>query len=108
MLYTAINPPLVIWMMRSFLQDLPYETIEAARIDEASLWQELMRVMPLGPEVEQEHSRHVVGSTLLRAAAGPSGNAHEPPSLASPLSYTDHITVFSRLSRNMMERIAFI
>ncbi len=44
-LYTAINLPLVIWMMRSFLQDLPYETIEAARIDGASLWQELMRVM---------------------------------------------------------------
>jgi sorbitol/mannitol transport system permease protein len=44
-LYTAINLPLVIWMMRSFLQDLPYETIEAARIDGASLWQELMLVM---------------------------------------------------------------
>jgi len=44
-LYTAINLPLVIWMMRSFLQDLPYETIEAARIDGANLWQELMRVM---------------------------------------------------------------
>jgi len=44
-LYTAINLPLVIWMMRSFLQDLPYETIEAARIDGCSLWQELMLVM---------------------------------------------------------------
>ena len=44
-LYTAINLPLVIWMMRSFLQDLPYETIEAARIDGAGLWQELMMVM---------------------------------------------------------------
>ncbi len=44
-LYTAINLPLVIWMMRSFLQDLPYETIEAARIDGASLLQELLLVM---------------------------------------------------------------
>ena len=44
-LYTAINLPLVIWMMRSFLQDLPYETIEASRIDGATLWQELMLVM---------------------------------------------------------------
>ncbi len=44
-LYTAINLPLVIWMMRSFLQDLPYETIEAARIDGAGLWQELWLVM---------------------------------------------------------------
>ena len=47
-LYTAINLPLVIWMMRSFLQDIPYETIEAARIDGARLWQELMLViMPM-------------------------------------------------------------
>jgi len=45
LLYTAINLPLVIWMMRSFLQDIPYETIEAARIDGATLWQELMRVI---------------------------------------------------------------
>jgi sorbitol/mannitol transport system permease protein len=44
-LYTAVNLPLVIWMMRSFLQDLPYETIEASRIDGATLWQELMLVM---------------------------------------------------------------
>ncbi len=44
-LYTAINLPLVIWMMKSFLQDLPYETIEASRIDGASLWQELWLVM---------------------------------------------------------------
>ncbi|MGO9409448.1 MAG: carbohydrate ABC transporter permease [Spirochaetia bacterium] len=44
-LYTAVNLPLVVWMMRSFLQDLPYETIEASRIDGASLWQELMLVM---------------------------------------------------------------
>jgi len=44
-LYTAIDLPLVIWMMRSFLQDLPYESIEASRIDGASLWQELMMVM---------------------------------------------------------------
>ena len=34
-LYTAMNLPLVIWMMRSFLLDLPYETLEAARIDGA-------------------------------------------------------------------------
>jgi sorbitol/mannitol transport system permease protein len=44
-LYTAMNLPLVIWMMRSFLIDLPYEAIEAARIDGASLWQELWLVI---------------------------------------------------------------
>ncbi len=44
-LYTAMNLPLVIWMMRSFLMDLPYETIEASRIDGASLWQEMRLVI---------------------------------------------------------------
>ena len=44
-LYTAMNLPLVIWMMRSFLVDLPYEAIEAARIDGAGLWQELWLVI---------------------------------------------------------------
>jgi len=45
LLYTTINLPLVIWMMRSFLADLPYESIEAARIDGATLWQEFTRVI---------------------------------------------------------------
>ncbi len=45
MLYTAMNLPLVIWMMRSFLADLPYEVLEAARIDGSSLWQEFTRII---------------------------------------------------------------
>jgi sorbitol/mannitol transport system permease protein len=44
-LYTAMNLPLVVWMMRSFLADLPYEAIEAARIDGAGLWQEMWLVI---------------------------------------------------------------
>ncbi len=48
LLYTTMNLPLVIWMMRSFLSDLPYEVVEAARIDGASLLQEFTSViMPL-------------------------------------------------------------
>ncbi|MEP7289337.1 MAG: carbohydrate ABC transporter permease [Chloroflexota bacterium] len=45
LLYTTMNVPLVIWMMRSFLADLPYEVIEAARIDGATLLQEFTRVI---------------------------------------------------------------
>jgi len=45
LLYTTMNLPLVIWMMRSFLADLPYEVIEAARIDGATLLQEFTRVI---------------------------------------------------------------
>ena len=44
-LYTAMNLPLVIWMMRSFLADLPYEILEAARMDGATLLQEFTRVI---------------------------------------------------------------
>lgn len=45
LLYTTMNLPLVIWMMRSFFADLPYEVIEAARIDGATLLQEFTRVI---------------------------------------------------------------
>lgn len=39
-MYTAMNLPLVVWMMRSFFLDVPYEVIEAGRIDGVTLWQE--------------------------------------------------------------------
>ena len=38
-LFTAMNLPLVVWMMHSFLSDVPYEILEAARIDGVNLWQ---------------------------------------------------------------------
>ena len=44
-LYAAMNFPLVVWMLRSFMLELPYEIIEAARLDGANLWQELRRVI---------------------------------------------------------------
>ncbi|HEX2623122.1 MAG TPA: carbohydrate ABC transporter permease [Phototrophicaceae bacterium] len=39
-IYTAMNLPLVVWMMRSFFIDVPYEILEAGRIDGVALWQE--------------------------------------------------------------------
>ncbi|MBC7870384.1 MAG: carbohydrate ABC transporter permease [Chitinophagaceae bacterium] len=39
-IYCAMNLPLVVWMMRSFFLDVPYEILEAGRIDGVSLWQE--------------------------------------------------------------------
>ncbi|MBX3080269.1 MAG: carbohydrate ABC transporter permease [Anaerolineae bacterium] len=48
LIYTAMNLPLVVWMMRSFLVDLPYETIEASRIDGTTLLQEFrFIILPL-------------------------------------------------------------
>nr|MBA2738296.1 carbohydrate ABC transporter permease [Nocardioidaceae bacterium] len=36
-LYTAMNLPIAVWMMRSFLAEVPIEIIEAASMDGASL-----------------------------------------------------------------------
>lgn len=47
-IYAAMNVPLVIWMVRSFMIDIPFEVIEAARMDGVSLWQEIWSiVLPL-------------------------------------------------------------
>lgn len=45
LLYAGMNFPLVVWMMRSFMLELPYEVIEAARLDGASLLQEFRYVI---------------------------------------------------------------
>jgi len=47
-IYTGMNVPLVIWMVRSFMLDIPFEVVEAARMDGVTLWQEITRmVLPL-------------------------------------------------------------
>jgi sorbitol/mannitol transport system permease protein len=44
-LYTGINLPLAIWMLRSFFQEIPRELIEAAEIDGAGLRGQLASVI---------------------------------------------------------------
>lgn len=44
-LYTGMNLPLVVWMVRSFMLELPFAIVEAARLDGASLFQEFTRVL---------------------------------------------------------------
>ncbi|WP_093156234.1 carbohydrate ABC transporter permease [Saccharopolyspora antimicrobica] len=44
-LYTAMNLPLAIWMMRSFFLEVPREMVEAGRIDGAKLPTLLFRVV---------------------------------------------------------------
>ncbi len=47
-IYTGMNVPLVVWMVRSFMLDIPYEIIEAGRLDGVSLWQEVRHlILPL-------------------------------------------------------------
>ena len=44
-LYVGMNLPLAVWMMRSFFSEVPVEIIEAAQIDGAKFWTELVRVV---------------------------------------------------------------
>ena len=44
-LYTAINLPLAIWMLRSFFKEIPRELIEAAEIDGTNLYNQLRTVI---------------------------------------------------------------
>jgi sorbitol/mannitol transport system permease protein len=44
-IYTTINLPLGIWLLRSFMLELPFELIEAARVDGASVRRELVNIV---------------------------------------------------------------
>ena len=44
-LYTAMNLPIAVWMMRSFFLEVPREMLEAARLDGADLRRELTEVV---------------------------------------------------------------
>lgn len=47
-LYTALDIPLVLWLMRTFFRDIPFEIIEASLIDGATHARVLLRiVLPL-------------------------------------------------------------
>ncbi|MFI8568701.1 carbohydrate ABC transporter permease [Rhodococcus sp. NPDC078407] len=44
-LYTAMNLPIAVWMMRSFFMEVPSELLEAASMDGASLWTSVREVI---------------------------------------------------------------
>jgi sorbitol/mannitol transport system permease protein len=45
LLYTSMNLPIAVWMMRSFLLEVPVEIIEASRVDGASFLRQLRSVV---------------------------------------------------------------
>jgi sorbitol/mannitol transport system permease protein len=48
LLYTSMNMPIAVWMMRSFLLEVPVEIIEASRVDGAGVLRQLRSVvMPI-------------------------------------------------------------
>jgi sorbitol/mannitol transport system permease protein len=44
-LYTAMNLPIAVWMLRSFMSEVPGEVLEAGRVDGANLRQEASKIM---------------------------------------------------------------
>ena len=44
-IYASINLPITVWMMRSFFMEVPFEIVEAARVDGAGLFREMVRVV---------------------------------------------------------------
>lgn len=45
LVYTVMNLPIAVWMIRSFLVEIPREVLEAARIDGATFGVELRRII---------------------------------------------------------------
>jgi sorbitol/mannitol transport system permease protein len=45
LIYTTINLPLGVWLLRSFLLEIPHDLFEAARVDGASFITELVRIV---------------------------------------------------------------
>jgi len=43
--FTLSNLPIMVWMLYSYLKEVPHEILEAARMDGATLWQEFHRVL---------------------------------------------------------------
>jgi sorbitol/mannitol transport system permease protein len=44
-LMTLLNLPIIIWMLYTYFKEIPGEILEAARMDGASLWSEITRVL---------------------------------------------------------------
>jgi sorbitol/mannitol transport system permease protein len=44
-LYTSMNLPIAIWMMRSFFEEIPQDIIDAARLDGAGLLREMREIV---------------------------------------------------------------
>jgi sorbitol/mannitol transport system permease protein len=44
-LYTAMNLPIAVWMMRSFLAEVPFEVLEAAQVDGAGFLRTMISIV---------------------------------------------------------------
>jgi sorbitol/mannitol transport system permease protein len=45
LLYTAMNLPIAVWMLRSFFEEVPRDVLDAARVDGAGLFREMTQIV---------------------------------------------------------------
>ena len=45
LLYTAMNLPIAVWMLRSFFEEVPRDVLDAARVDGAGLAREMLQIV---------------------------------------------------------------
>lgn len=44
-MYTAMNLPIAIWMLRSFFEEVPPDVIQASQVDGADVWTQMTRII---------------------------------------------------------------
>ncbi len=44
-MYTAMNLPITIWMLRSFFEEIPRDVLQAAQVDGANVWTEMTQII---------------------------------------------------------------
>ncbi len=44
-MYTAMNLPIAIWMLRSFFEEVPPDVLQAAQVDGADVWTQMTRII---------------------------------------------------------------
>ena len=78
LIYTTINLPLGVWLLRSFLLEIPHDLFEAARVDGASFHHEILRiVVPLiAPGLAADLSDLQLERVLLRRQPDLLGRGH--------------------------------
>ncbi len=45
LLYTAMNLPIAVWMLRSFFEEVPRDVLDAARVDGAGVFREMTQIV---------------------------------------------------------------
>ena len=70
-LYTSMNLPIAVWMMRSFLAEVPVEMLEAARSTAPLLRTLRVIVLPIVLARHRRHLAHLLHLQLERVAVRP-------------------------------------